>query len=212
MAKKWVTPQEFIKGYTKKGLENLVYNWSKKANKKLQELEKTGFNTSSNAYKYLEKIAIGEQSNDILQSHKIRFRSTRKDLSSMSRETLEKEYYKLWNYLKSKTSTVKGIKNVIKKGYEAYTEEYDSNLTQQEYSEYFENAKVDILKNLYGSGQLNELLQKYSEKDALEITNKIVKQYEEEEEKATKHNQTFNPDEIFTQEHLNDILKGYEEI
>ena len=87
-------------------MQNLIADKTRRANRRLRELEKSGFDNSSNAYRYVRTLAYDDRGiTSFTSTGKIKFRT---DTKKMTEEELKEQLAYLDNFLTAKTSTVGG--------------------------------------------------------------------------------------------------------
>ena len=137
----------------------------KRANQRFRQLEKSNM-TYSSAYKYmLKQLKTGRKYLTTDSKGRIKFRT---DISKLKKESVSSYNALLRNveeFLNANTSTVKGVKNQYIKGFETFTKS-DERLKDYSYEEFYEimeSSNVQQAMSIYGSDQVLELYEKYSD-------------------------------------------------
>lgn len=137
----------------------------KRANQRFRQLEKSNM-TYSSAYKYmLKQIKAGRQYLTTDSKGRIKFRT---DVLRLKKENVSSFNALIKNveeFLNANTSTVKGVKNQYIKGFETFrnSDERLKDYTYEEFYEIMESSNVQQAMGIYGSDQVIELYEKYSD-------------------------------------------------
>lgn len=137
----------------------------KRANQRFRQLEKSNV-TYSSAYKYmLKQLKAGRQYLTTDSKGRIKFRT---DVSQLKKENVTSFNALVKNvetFLNANTSTVKGVKNQYIKGFETFrnSDERLKDYTYEEFYEIMESSNVQQAMSNYGSDQVIELYEKYSD-------------------------------------------------
>lgn len=163
---------------TKSAMQNLIADKTKRANRRLRDLERSGFDNSSNAYRYVKTLAYDDRGvTSFTSTGKIKFRT---DTKKMSEKELKRQLSYLDNFLTAKTSTVGGVKRKYKDAYETFKR--DTTLAKDiSYTEFIDmynyQALVDYQK-VYGSMAMQELVSESGIEKANVIAKEVVKMVE----------------------------------
>lgn len=165
---KWLTTKPKGEAQLKQAVESLA----KTANQRLRELEKyrteggktAQYSKHSSAYSYIQKLAFDSEKVRKGDEHKREFIHTGKEgkiiftraTSKMSEQALEQEYKVLKDFLSAKTSTVKGTKEHLAKSYKAYKESQKTDISEETYRNYWEDAFIKHAMELFYS-EMNNL-------------------------------------------------------
>ena len=160
---KWPTTKPKGEAQLKQAVESLA----KTANQRLRELEKyrteggktAQYSQHSSAYSYIQKLAFDSEKVRKGDEHKREFIHTGKEgkiiftraTAKMSEQALEQEYKMLKDFLSAKTSTVKGTKEHLAKSYKAYKESQKTDVSEESYRNYWEDAFVKHAMELFYS-------------------------------------------------------------
>lgn len=138
-------------------LEEAIRRETKKANERLQSLERKGYTESSSAYRYVQRKAYdGDQA----------YKTGKGGLPRFSGKTLGKSYQELQAQKaelerfnnQAKTSTVRGVERAFKGRYKSFVESQKSKhpgekpMSMDEYGNMWRNAAVQRWKKAFGSG------------------------------------------------------------
>ena len=141
----------------------------KRANQRFRQLEKSNM-TYSSAYKYmLNQLKSGRKYLTTDSKGRIKFRTDTTKLKKESSSSFNALVKNVEEFLKANTSTVKGVKNQYIKGFETFTNS-DKRLkdyTYEEFYEIMESSSVQQAMGTYGSEQVLELYEKYSDELSL---------------------------------------------
>lgn len=143
-----------------------VEKLAKRANRRLDLLEKHGLDKSSLAYQYAARKGYDAQPGYTKEG---RFR---RDVSGMSRKELLAEEKELKKFLSAKTSKVRGYKSSLKKSYESYKQKYDIDLTFDEYKQLFTSKATEV----FGYTEVVALHRETGKKisDVIEALNPVI--------------------------------------
>lgn len=163
---------------TKSAMQNLIADKTKRANRRLRDLERSGISNSSNAYRYIERLAYDDK--DIISftsTGKIKFRT---DTKNMSEKELKQQLKYLDNFLSAKTSTVGGVDRKYKKAYKTFSENEDNkvNLSYNEYIDEYDYEELVKYQKIYGSMAMQELVAESGVETAKDIAEKVLKRIE----------------------------------
>ena len=126
-----------------------VAKMAKTANQRLREIEKHGLTKSSNAYRYVERLAYDEDTATALDS-KGRFKWST-NTRGKTWHQLKHELTELDRFLNhSKTSTVKGTRGLYDKAYDTY-QANGGKLSRDDYGDMWRMRNIKKLKSMYGS-------------------------------------------------------------
>ena len=137
----------------------------KRANQRFRQLEKSNMAYSS-AYKYmLNQLKSGRKYLTTDSKGRIKFRTDTTKLKKESASSFNALVKNVEEFLKANTSTVEGVKNQYIKAFETFTNS-DKRLkdyTYEEFYEIMESSSVQQAMGSYGSDQVLELYEKYSD-------------------------------------------------
>lgn len=154
----------------KKELRKMV----KRANQRLRELEKQGMTRGSNAYQYAKRKAYDEdKAYGKTIKGQIKFKT---NVGSMSHNELKHLKKEVSNFLSAKTSTKSGIKGVYQKSKSEFEKKTGIHVSDALYSEFYRDKLIQHAISLYGSEQMNKLLNKASQMEL--DTEQIISQLE----------------------------------
>ena len=164
---------------TKSAMQNLIAEKTKRANRRLRDLERSGITSSSNAYRYIERLAYDDDDKNIISftsTGKIKFRT---DTKKMSEKELKQQLSYLDNFLSAKTSTVGGVKRKYKKAYETFSKnENNIKLSFDEFIDEYDYQELVNYQKIYGSSAMQELVSNYDVETAKDIAEKVLKRIE----------------------------------
>lgn len=165
---------------TKSAMQNLIVDKTKRANRRLRDLERSGITSSSNAYRYIERLAYDDDDKNIISftsTGKIKFRT---DTKKMSEKELKKQLKYLDNFLSAKTSTVGGVNRKYKKAYKTFSENEDNKvkLSYNEYIDEYDYEELVKYQKIYGSMAMQELVAESGVETAKDIAEKVLKRIE----------------------------------
>lgn len=144
-----------INNMTLAELKKAIKREAKTANQRLRQLEgKTKTNTenlskSSVAYKYIERLAF-DNTDYISRTGKgeIKFNTA---LTGRSIGELKSELTSIRGFLKARTSTVGGLKNVAEEAWEKYKEATGTSPSFGDFSELYTDSLIQNIQKVYGS-------------------------------------------------------------
>ena len=164
-------------------MQNLIADKTKRANRRLRDLERSGISNSSNAYRYIERLAYDDNDKNTISftsTGKIKFRT---DTKSMSEKELKQQLTYLDNFLSAKTSTVGGVTRKYKKAYKTFSEnENNIKLSFDEFIDEYDYEELVKYQKIYGSSAMQELVSKYEVETAKDIAEKVLKRIEKKGE------------------------------
>ena len=152
-------------------LINKLKHYARIANQRLRNIEKNKIEKSSNAYKYVERLAYDKLNVTYNNQGRPRF-FTARVIKKLSDKDLKKYEKTLTNFLESKTSTVGGVKRKYKKSYETYKERY-GNIDFNTYTEMYDSIWLVKYQEQYGSQELRNLVAEFGVEKATEIAKEI---------------------------------------
>ena len=152
-------------------LINKIKQYARIANQRLRNIEKNKLEKSSNAYKYVERLAYDKLNVTYNKQGRPRF-LTAKEIKKLSDKDLKKYEKTLTNFLEAKTSTVGGIKRKYEKSYKTYTERYGY-IDYDTYTEMYDNLWLLKYQEEYGSQELRNLVTEFGTEKAIEIATEI---------------------------------------
>ena len=152
-------------------LINKTKQYARIANQRLQNIEKNKLEKSSNAYKYVERLAYDKLNVTYNNQGRPRFLTAR-EIKKLSDRELKKYEKTLTNFFDAKTSTVGGIKRKYDKSYNTYIERYGY-IDYDAYSEMYDNLVLVKYQEQYGSQELRNLVAEFSIEKAIEIAKEI---------------------------------------
>ena len=141
----------------------------KRANQRFRQLEKSNM-TYSSAYKYmLNQLKSGRKYLTTDSKGRIKFRTDTTKLKKESSSSFNALVKNVEEFLKANTSTVKGVKNQYIKGFETFrnSDKRLKDYTYEEFYEIMESSSVQQAMGTYGSEQVLELYEKYSDELSL---------------------------------------------
>ena len=165
---------------TKSAMQNLIADKTRRANRRLRDLERSGITSSSNAYRYIERLAYDDDDKNIISftsTGNIKFRT---DTKKMSEKELKQQLKYLDNFLSAKTSTVSGVNRKYKKAYKTFSEN-ENNKVKLSYNEYIDEYDYEELvkyQKIYGSMAMQELVAESGVERAKDIAEKVLKRIE----------------------------------
>ena len=164
----------------RKKLVKEISKLAKRANTRLTALYDKGLSNTSRSYKYIKDKAYDEDY--ITKNNRGVFKFDTK-LRNKSYNELQSEYFAIQRFLGNKTSTLSGIKEAYQKSYESYKEQAKGkakNISFNDYIELHDNYYLEQYKVMYGSKELENLVNEHS-KDYKEIAKKVI-QFKEKNE------------------------------
>ena len=162
-------------------MQNLIADKTRRANRRLRELEKSGFDNSSNAYRYIKTLAYDDNGvTSFTNTGKIKFRT---DTKNMSEEELKEQLSYLDNFLSAKTSTVGGVNRRNEKAYKTFSEnENNIKLSYKEFLDEYDYQELIRYQKVYGSATMQELVSDYSIETARKIAEKVLEKIDKKGE------------------------------
>ena len=164
-------------------MQNLITDKTRRANQRLRNLEKSGLSNSSNAYRYIERLAYDDDDKDIISftsTGKIKFRT---DTKNMSEKELKQQISYLDNFLSAKTSTVGGVERKYKKAYKTFSEnENNMKLSFDEFIDEYDYEELVKYQKIYGSSAMQELVSEYSIETSRKISEKVLEKIDKKGE------------------------------
>lgn len=156
---------------TRNALINKTKQYAKIANQRLRNIEKNKLEKSSNAYKYVERLAYDKLNVTYNKQGRPRF-LTAGEIKKLSDKELKKYEKTLTKFLEAKTSTVGGIKRKYEKSYKTYTDRYGY-IDYDTYTEMYDNLWLVKYQEEYGSQELRNLVAEFGTEKAIEIATEI---------------------------------------
>lgn len=156
---------------TRNALINKIKQYARISNQRLRNIEKNKLEKSSNAYKYVERLAYDKLNVTYNNQGRPRF-LTAKEIKKLSDKDLKKYEKILTNFLDAKTSTVGGVKRKYEKSYKTYTERY-GNIEFDTYTEMYDELWLIKYQQQYGSQELNSLIKEFGLEKATEIAKEV---------------------------------------
>ena len=145
----------------------------KKANNRLDKLERNDYDKSSSAYRYIEKEHYkGDKALKETKTGKMRFKS---DLRTLTYNQLSHLFNMANGFNEAKTSTKTGIEKLTKESYNKSP--LKDSMTKQQYAEFWQDSNVQQFSKLYGSDYVQKLGAK--SENAREIADRVTKYYNE---------------------------------
>ena len=155
---------------TRKELALYVQSKGKRANQRLREVEKSGLQKSSAAYRYIERQVFDA---DSAYTHtgrgEIKFNVNTRGLSLGE---LRHRAAEISGFLESKTSTVTGIKKIIDKAEKTWEKKHpSSDISYKDFGEALTYTLFREFEKAYGSGEAVKIKERAGDLDdeALEI-------------------------------------------
>ena len=152
-------------------LINKIKQYARVANQRLRNIEKNRLEKSSNAYKYVERLAYDKLNVTYNNQARPRF-LTAKEIKKLSDKELKKYEKILTKFLEAKTSTVGGIKRKYEKSYNTYNERYGK-IDFDTYTEMYDSLWLIKYQEQYGSQELRNLVAEFGTEKATEIVKEI---------------------------------------
>lgn len=190
---------------TKSAMQNLLRDYTRRANRRLRDMERAGISSSSNAYRYVERLAYDREKDTtttLSETGKIKFRT---DIKNMSEKELKKQLAILETFLTSKTSTIGGINRKYKKAYETFKNNVTSNISFDDYISMYDYEALLEYQKMYGSQAMDELVIKNGIDKAVEIANIVTEKNKRKKEDAEKSNIEF---EEVSLEEIEEIMRN----
>ena len=174
MASKYLN--ENVNSLTEKELKAGIQSLAKVANQRLRQLEKSNKAASSPAYKYIERLAFDASKTKGTGADKYSFIGETKwgeikfntATTKMNQSQLRQEFSFLQRFLNAKTSTVRGVKKNIEKGYEKFKEQYEKatgSTLGEGTIELWGDALFKHFSEIYGSDEAENLMQQIDSSD-----------------------------------------------
>lgn len=168
-------------------MQNLIADKTRRANRRLRDLERSGLSDSSNAYRYVKRLVYdGDRDNttDVSSTGKIKFRT---DIKNMSFTELKKQLSVLDSFLTSKTSTVGGIKRKYEQAYDSFkkSDKDNENVSFEDYIEMYDSKALVEFQLVYGSKVMQELVQEYGIDIASQIASEVLKENKKRKEEIS---------------------------
>lgn len=189
----------------------------KRANQRFRQLEKSNM-TYSSAYKYmLNQLKSGRQYLTTDSKGRIKFRTDVSRLKKQNASSFNALVKNVETFLNANTSTVKGVKNQYIKGFETFrnSDKRLKDYTYDEFYEIMESSSVQQAMGTYGSEQVLELYEKYSDELSINEFERLLTANNGQpisniEDDITsyyvfKENTDFNIDDWFTNSDSEDI-------
>lgn len=171
-----------MKNWSKEDLSKILILYSNRANKRLNNIAKAGLTKSSSAYRFVQNKGYSERKSTYKNQNKMITKKDRfsKAVSSKSYGQIVEQLQTLDTFLfESKTSTVKGTKDVNKKRYEAslkYLEKNNPELADK-FKEIAKNKDgMDEIGDIWRSSSMNNLIKMYGSEMALDIYEDLTKE------------------------------------
>lgn len=164
---------------TKSAMQNLIEDKTRRANRRLRDLERAGLSDSSNAYRYIKTVAYDDRGiTSYTSTGKIKFRT---DTKNMSEEELKVQLSYLDNFLTAKTSTVGGVNRKYKDAYNTFKQEstISNDISYTEFIDMYNYQALVEYQKIYGSIAMQELVSEYGVEKANEIAKKVLKMAEQ---------------------------------
>lgn len=137
----------------------------KKANQQIDRLQKAGY--SSNAYNHVKRLQEAGSIATRQGKHGARFSTSTRNIT---RNQALKKAKAIQGYLASKTGTVAGVKKATAKAYKSYKKSHpNTQMTQQEFSEFWQSGVVEEFKKLYKSEETATLSNEVGELSIADI-------------------------------------------
>lgn len=189
----------------------------KRANQRFRQLEKSNM-TYSSAYKYMvNQLKSGRQYLTTDSKGRIKFRTDVSRLKKQNASSFNALVKNVETFLNANTSTVKGVKNQYIKGFETFrnSDKRLKDYTYDEFYEIMESSSVQQAMGTYGSEQVLELYEKYSDELSINEFERLLTANNGQpisniEDDITsyyvfKENTDFNIDDWFTNSDSEDI-------
>ena len=152
-------------------LINKTKQYARIANQRLRNIEKNRMEKSSNAYKYVERLAYDKLNVTYNNQGRPRFLTAR-EIKKLSDRELKKYEKTLTNFLETKTSTVGGVKRKYDKSYNTYIQRYGY-IDYDDYTEMYDNEWLVKYQRQYASQELKNLVTEFGTEKAIEIAKEI---------------------------------------
>ena len=142
----------------------------KRANQRLRQLEKSEY-TNSPAYRHILNRAFYNDANiSFTKNGEIKFNT---NLRNLSPEQLDELSSVVKGFLSKQTSTVSGVKTMMKNVFTGYNEKLQSlgmdEIEDKDFLYVWDSAQAKALKEMYGSEQANVLINKLNFMDRKDV-------------------------------------------
>lgn len=142
----------------------------KRANQRLRQIEKSGY-TNSPAYRYILNKAFYKDPNiAFTKNGEVKFNTNLRNLSPEQTDELSRM---VTGFLSKQTSTVSGVKTMMKNVFTGYNEKLQSlgmdALEDKDFLYVWDSAQAKALKEMYGSEQANVLINKLNFMDRKDV-------------------------------------------
>ena len=142
----------------------------KRANQRLRQIEKSGY-TNSPSYRYILNKAYYKDPNISFTKHgEIKFNTNLRNLSQPQLDELNSLVHV---FLSKQTSTVSGVKTMMKNVFTGYNEKLQSlgldDIEDKDFLYVWDSAQAKALKEMYGSEQANVLINKLNFMDRKDV-------------------------------------------
>lgn len=136
---------------------------AKRANTRLRALEQRGLQKGSNAYRYIEKLHFDKDSATAVDSKgRMKFNT---NFRRLSYQEIQHRLGEITRFLEAQTSTVSGVNAKYKKGFEAYRERYNANISYSDFADLMRNETMKRLKSQFSSNVISRVITHMSETD-----------------------------------------------
>lgn len=142
----------------------------KRANQRLRQIEKSGY-TNSPSYRYILNKAFYNDPNISFTKHgEIKFNTNLRNLSQAQLDELNSVVH---SFLSKQTSTVSGVKAMMKNVFTGYNKKLQSlgmnEIEDKDFLYVWDSAQAKALKEMYGSEQANVLINKINFMDRHDV-------------------------------------------
>ncbi len=142
----------------------------KRANQRLRQIEKSGY-TNSPSYRYILNKAFYKDPNISFTKHgEIKFNTNLRNLPQAQLDELDSVVH---GFLSKQTSTVSGIKTMMKNVFTGYNKKLQSlgmdEIEDKDFLYVWDSAQAKALKEMYGSEQANVLINKLNFMDRKDV-------------------------------------------
>ena len=142
----------------------------KRANQRLRQIEKSGY-TNSPSYRYILNKAFYKDPNISFTKHgEIKFNTNLRNLSQAQLDELNSLVH---GFLSKQTSTVSGVKAMMKNVFTGYNKKLESlgmdSIDDKDFLYVWDSAQAKSLKEMYGSEQANVLINKLNFMDRHDV-------------------------------------------
>lgn len=151
-----------------KQLESYIRNEGKKANQRLVQLKKSGYDQTSNAYRHIETLSYFDDKNQFKTSKSgnlgfnVSIRALTKGLTKQQAQArLRAQASLIKGFINAKTSTVSGINKAYEKASKTLSKEVGQNVNVRELGEIFRVVNEKGIQ--IGSNVVIELYTKYTD-------------------------------------------------